>query len=77
MCSHGDAVIDVSGAETKMGSVSTAASSYILQTILMEGADIAGKSGARLPVYMSGNVEGGAEFNKTLIKEYMPRVKHL
>ena len=74
---HGDAVIDVSGAETKMGSVSTAASSYILQTILMEGADIAGKSGARLPVYMSGNVEGGAEFNKTLIKEYMPRVKHL
>lgn len=74
---HGDAVIDISGAETKMGSVSTAASSFILQTILMEGADIAGKDGASLPVYMSGNVEGGAEFNKKLIKEYMPRIKHL
>ena len=74
---HGDAVIDIPGAETKMGSVSTAASSFILQTILMEGADIAGKDGASLPVYMSGNVEGGEEFNKKLIKEYMPRIKHL
>lgn len=74
---HGDAVIDISGAETKMGSVSTAASSFILQTILMEGADIAGKSGAKLPVYMSGNIEGGADFNKKLISEYMPRIKHL
>jgi len=74
---HGDAVIDISGAETKMGSVSTAASSFILQTILMEGADIAGKDGASLPVYMSGNIEGGAEFNKKLISRYMPRIKHL
>ena len=74
---HGDAVIDISGADAKMGSVSTAASSFILQTILMEGADIAGKDGASLPVYMSGNVEGGAEFNKKLINEYMPRIKHL
>ena len=74
---HGDAVIGISGAETKMGSVSTTASSFILQTILMEGADIAGKDGASLPVYMSGNVEGGAEFNKKLIDEYMPRIKHL
>lgn len=74
---HGDAVIDISGAETKMGSVSTSASSFILQTILMEGADIAGKNGAKLPVYMSGNVDGGADFNKKLIKEYLPRIKHL
>lgn len=74
---HGDAVIDISGAETKMGSVSTAASSFILQTILMEGAEMAAKEGAKIPVYMSGNVDGGAEFNKALIKKYMGRVKHL
>lgn len=74
---HGDAVIEISGAEAKMGSVSTAASSYILQTVLMEGADIAGKNGVKLPVYMSGNIEGGVEFNKKLIKEYLPRIKHL
>ena len=73
----GDAVIDVTGAKTKMGSLSTAASSYILGTILMEGAQIAGNAGAVLPVYMSGNVEGGKEFNEELIKSYLPRIKHL
>lgn len=74
---HGDAVIDVAGAETKMGSISTAASSFILQTILMEGAELAGKCGVNPPIYMSGNIEGGAEFNKKLIKKYLPRIKHL
>ena len=74
---HGDAVVDITGAETKMGSLSTFASSFILQTILMEGADIAGNDGKFLPVYMSGNVDGGDDFNKSLIKKYMGRVKHL
>ena len=74
---HGDAFIDISNSEAKMGSLSTAASSYAVQVILMEGAEMASKEGVRVPVYMSGNVDGGAEFNKTLIKEYMPRVKHL
>lgn len=74
---HGDAVIDISSSEAKMGSVSTAASSFVLQTILMEGADTAGKAGKIPPVYMSGNIEGGAEFNRKLINEYMPRIKHL
>lgn len=74
---HGDAVIEIDGADAKMGSVSTSASSFILQSVLMEAADLAGKDGAKLPVYMSGNVEGGAEFNKALIKEYLPRIKHL
>ena len=74
---HGDAVIEIDGADAKMGSVSTAASSFILQSVLMEAAEIVGKGGAELPVYMSGNVEGGADFNKSLIKKYMGRVKHL
>ena len=74
---HGDAVMEIEGAETKMGSVSTAASSFILQSVLMEASEIAGKDGAELPVYMSGNIEGGAEFNKALIKKYLGRVKYL
>ncbi|MBR2036969.1 MAG: SIS domain-containing protein [Lachnospiraceae bacterium] len=74
---HGDAVMEITGSEAKMGSVSTAASSFILQSILLEGAELAAKEGARIPVYRSGNVEGGAEYNKTLISEYLPRIKHL
>jgi len=74
---HGDAVMDITGTEVKMGSVSTAASSFILQSVLLEGAEIAAKKGAELPIYKSGNIEGGAEFNKALIKKYLPRIKHL
>lgn len=74
---HGDAVIDITGADAKMGSVSTVASSFILQSILLEGAEMAAKKGAVVPIYKSGNIEGGAEFNKALIKKYLPRIKHL
>ena len=74
---HGDAVMDITGSEVKMGSVSTAASSFILNAILLEAAEIAAKNGAEVPIYKSGNVEGGAEYNKALIKKYTPRIKHL
>ena len=74
---HGDAVMDITGTEVKMGSVSTAASSFILQAVLLEAAENAAKSGKKVPIYMSGNIEGGADYNKALIKEYMPRIKHL
>ena len=74
---HGDAVMDITGTEVKMGSVSTVASSFILQSVLLEGAELAAKNGAELPIYKSGNVEGGADFNKKLIKKYLPRIKHL
>lgn len=74
---HGDAVMEITGSETKMGSVSTVASSFIMQSLLLEGAELAAKEGARVPIYRSGNVEGGAEYNRALIKEYLPRIKHL
>ncbi len=74
---HGDAVMDITGCDTKMGSVSTAASSYILNSVLLEAAEIAARSGAAIPIYMSGNVDGGAEYNRALIKKYLPRIKHL
>ena len=74
---HGDAVMDITGTDVKMGSVSTAASSFILQSVLLEAAETAAQNGAKLPIYKSGNVDGGAEYNRSLIKEYLPRIKHL
>ncbi|MBQ7045503.1 MAG: SIS domain-containing protein [Clostridia bacterium] len=74
---HGDAVMDIEGSSVKFGSVSTAASSFILQSVLLEGAQKAAEKGVEVPIYKSGNVDGGAEYNKKLIKEYLPRIKHL
>ena len=66
---HGDAVMDITGTDVKMGSVSTAVGSFILQSVLLEAAENAAKSGKKVPIYLSGNVEGGAEYNKAYIKE--------
>ena len=74
---HGDAVMQIPDLNVKMGSVSTVASSFILQSVLLSGAELAAKEGAKVPVYMSGNVEGGSAYNKALIAEYLPRIKHL
>jgi uncharacterized phosphosugar-binding protein len=74
---HGDAVMELPGCDAPMGSVSTAASAFILQSVLLEAASGAAKNGVKPPVYLSGNIPGGAEFNKALIRQYMPRIKHL
>lgn len=74
---HGDAVMNVAEMPVKMGSVSTAASSYIVQSVLMEASAIAAQKGVDVPVYMSGNVDGGAAYNEALIRKYYPRIKHL
>lgn len=74
---HGDAVMQIPGCDTGMGSLSTVASAFIMQSVLLKAADSAAKAGVKPPIYKSGNVQGGAEFNKELIKAYMPRIKHL
>ena len=74
---HGDAVINIEGCDTNMGSISTIASSFIMQSVLLEAAELSVKNGKKPAIYKSGNVPGGAEFNKELIKEFMPKIKHL
>ena len=72
---YGDAVIDVGAA--KMGGLSTYASLFILNSILIEGAKRAEARGVTPPVYVSGNVEGGTARNVVLEKRYFGRVKRL
>ena len=72
---HGAAVIDVGSA--KMGGLSTYASLFILNTILIEGAKKAEARGVTPPIYVSGNVEGGTARNVALEKRYFGRVKRL
>jgi len=72
---HGDAVIDVGS--TKMGGLSTYASLFILNSILIEGAKKASARGVVPPIYTSGNVEGGTAKNVALEQRYFGRVKRL
>ena len=72
---HGDAVIDVGSA--KMGGLSTYASLFILNSMLIEGAKKASARGVVPPIYTSGNVEGGTAKNVALEQRYFGRVKRL
>jgi uncharacterized phosphosugar-binding protein len=72
---HGDAVIEVG--ESRMGGLSTYASLFILNTVLIEGAKKASARGVKPPVYTSGNVEGGTAKNIELEERYFGRVKRL
>ena len=72
---HGDAVIDVGNA--KMGGLSTYASLFILNSVLIAGARKALEKGTVPPIYTSGNVEGGTERNVALEERYFGRVKRL
>lgn len=72
---HGDAVVDVGDA--KMGGLSTYASLFIVNTILIDGARKALARGVTPPVYVSGNVEGGTARNIALEERYFGRVKRL
>lgn len=72
---YGDAVIEVGAA--KMGGLSTYASLFILNSILIEGAKKAEARGVTPPIYVSGNVEGGTARNVALEARYFGRVKRL
>ena len=72
---HGDAVIEVGDA--RMGGLSTYASLFILNSVLINGAKKALSCGVVPPIYTSGNVEGGTARNIALEERYFGRVKRL
>ena len=72
---YGDAVIEVG--ESRMGGLSTYASLFILNSVLIEGAKRVCDRGVKPPIYTSGNVEGGTAKNIALEERYFGRVKRL
>jgi uncharacterized phosphosugar-binding protein len=73
----GDAAVEVPGAGASMGPVSTAASSFAVQSVLLEAAGMLAAQGMAPPVWRSGNIEGGPAYNTALIDRYRHRVPHL
>jgi len=71
---HGDACLQPEGLPVKMTPVSTVTGAYIINSILAEATQLALNSGCQVPVYLSGNIPGGAEFNQSLIERYKPRI---
>lgn len=74
---HGDACLLPRGAAIKTTPLSTITGAFILNSILVEGTQLALVEGVDVPIYLSGNIPGGAERNKALIDRFQPRIPHL
>jgi uncharacterized phosphosugar-binding protein len=71
---HGDACLKPEGLETSISPVSTVTGAFIINGILAEAVGICHERGYEVPVYVSGNIPGGAEKNKRHTAEYKLRI---
>lgn len=69
---HGDACLLPQGAAIKTTPLSTITGAFILNSILAEATQLALAEGVDVPIYLSGNIPGGAERNKALIDRFSP-----
>ena len=60
-----------------MGGLSTYASLFILNSVLIDGAKRAEVRGVKPPIYASGNVDGGTAKNVALEERFFGRVRNL
>ena len=73
----GDAVIKLEGFEQKIGALSTFANAYVMNSIVVEVIDLLVKEGIKPPVWMSGNADGGDEWNKQFMGRFRDQIKVL
>ena len=71
---HGDACLQPAGLPVKMTPTSTVFSAFIINSMLARAVELALEKGVEAPVFLSGNIEGGHEYNHKLIERYKPRV---
>lgn len=73
----GDAAIQIDGIEPKMGSTSTFANAFLLNSLMMTTAAYLSELGVEVPVWRSGNAPGGDEWNNRFIERFKGRVRWL
>ena len=71
---HGDACLQPVGLPVKMTPTSTVFSAFIINSMLAQAVQMALARGVEPPVFLSGNIEGGHEYNRKLIERYKSRV---
>ncbi len=74
---YGDACLKPEGLSVKMTPVSTVTGTFIINSILVEAVDMVLRQNIEPPIYLSGNITGGTEYNQSLIERYSGRIKCL
>ncbi|MEW5784027.1 MAG: SIS domain-containing protein [Bacillota bacterium] len=73
----GDAVLEDQGVPQKFNPVSGVTSTAILQALVASTIEELLSRGITPPIYLAANVDGGAEYNARLLKEYRHRIFYL
>lgn len=73
----GDSTIEVPGLPVRVCGTSSVSAAVMLNAAVLEAIQIMLSKGYVPPVYMSQNVDGGAEFNERLIAKYADRLNRL
>lgn len=73
----GDAVIEIEGLEQKVGSMSTFANAFILNSICIEATHLLAQENIQPPIWKSGNTTGGDEWNQQFIHRFKGKIKNL
>ena len=74
---HGDACVTAPGTSVATGPVSTVVTATLMECMVVEAVEIMAQNGFEPPLFTSGNIAGGHEKNKRLIKQYRQRVRLL
>jgi len=71
---HGDAAFAVEGVPSKVCGTSSVMAALLLDSVMLEAIEIMVERGYQPPVLLSGNVEGGEEYGRKLMMQYMDRL---
>jgi uncharacterized phosphosugar-binding protein len=74
---YGDAVVEIKGCPQKTGPTSTFCNVFTINLLVIETVKRLMEMGVHPPLWMSANLPGGDEANRSLEDKYIPRIKHL
>jgi uncharacterized phosphosugar-binding protein len=74
---YGDAVVEIEGCLQKTGPTSTFCNVFAINLLMIETVRRLMERGVQPPLWMSANLPGGDEANRSLEEKYIPRIKHL
>lgn len=74
---YGDAAVEIAGFPQKVSPLSTVAGCAIANAIAAEVVQMLVKRGVKPPVFLSANLDGGDEYNATLLQENRHRIHYM
>ena len=73
----GDAVVDIEGFPHKVAAISSIVNVFVVNVLACEVVRRLVQAGVQPPVWISANAPGGDVWNKKLLEQYLPKVRHL